>query len=146
MPCFSAQAPLGVRVRAHTHTHTHTYTQHTHIAGCTSHHDKRAGIKWISGSRFSSGVALKQLAHDYERRLRLRTNTSLPLVYLDVGIKGQTAGRWVQKRKQETAPRSGMVQSYTAHCKNTVKCGYVVIWLHVCMRMRVCAFLGLCGA
>ncbi|KIZ05729.1 peptidylprolyl isomerase D (cyclophilin D) [Monoraphidium neglectum] len=50
-------------------------------------------VKWTSGARFTNEEALRQVAADYERRLRLRANASLPLVYLDVGIKGKYVGR-----------------------------------------------------
>jgi hypothetical protein len=50
-------------------------------------------VKWVSGARFSREDAVRRLAADFERRLRLRANESLPLVYLDVGIRGKFVGR-----------------------------------------------------
>lgn len=56
-------------------------------------HRPAAGVKWTSGARVGEGAALQQLAADFERRLRLRGDERLPLVYLDVGIKGRLVGR-----------------------------------------------------
>lgn len=51
------------------------------------------GVKWTSGARFSQDTVIEQVAADYVRRLLLRANASLPLVFLDVGINGQRVGR-----------------------------------------------------
>jgi hypothetical protein len=50
-------------------------------------------VPWTSGARYSPDAQLQQAALDFERRLRLRENATLPLVYLDVGIKGKRVGR-----------------------------------------------------
>jgi hypothetical protein len=48
----------------------------------------------VSGSRYSDDAQVKELAADYARRLRLRANESLPLVFFDVAIKSKRIGRW----------------------------------------------------
>ncbi|GBF94044.1 peptidyl-prolyl cis-trans isomerase D [Raphidocelis subcapitata] len=63
-------------------------------------------VKWVSGARFSREDAVRRLAADYERRLRLRANASLPLVYLDVGIRGKYVGRVEIVLFTHTSPRS----------------------------------------
>jgi hypothetical protein len=66
---------------------------------CTPSSGKNAGCRSRGASakcdllKYNLGNCPVQVAADYERRLRLRANASLPLVYLDVGIKGKYVGR-----------------------------------------------------